>query len=85
MTSNHHFIFAKPRKKFNEICYDFALLELIRQFKVTVCIGKGWVISLWVENVRASVVCGFVMNYLKKKYLENLKKIVGAVLELPAK
>ena len=27
-------------------CYDFALLERIRQFKVIVFIGKGWVISL---------------------------------------
>ena len=28
-------------------CYDFALLERIRQFKVIVFIGKGWVISLF--------------------------------------
>ena len=47
VTSNHYFIFAKPWKKFNQICcYDFALLERIRQFKVIVFIGKGWVISL---------------------------------------
>ena len=35
---------------------------------------------IWVKNVRAIAVCGFLM-----KYPENLKKIVGAVWELPAK
>ena len=32
-----------------------------------------------VKNVGAKVVCGFFM-----KYAENMKKIVGAVWELPA-
>ena len=40
---------------------------------------------IWVKNVRVIVVCGFLMKYLKKTYPENLKKIVGAVWELPAK
>ena len=41
---------------------------------------------IWVENVRAIVVCGFIMKLsILKKYPENLKKIVGAVWELPAK
>ena len=40
---------------------------------------------IWVENVRAIVVCGFLMKYSKKTYAENFKKIVGAVWELPAK
>ena len=31
------------------------------------------------------VVCGFFMKSLKKTYPENLKKIMGAVWELPAK
>ena len=35
---------------------------------------------IWVKNVRAIVVCGFLMKFSK-----NLKKIVGAVWELPAK
>ena len=40
---------------------------------------------IWVRNVvRAIVVCGFFMKSLKK-HTENLKKIVGAVLELPAR
>ena len=39
---------------------------------------------IWVKNVRAIEVCGFLMKSLKK-YPENLKKIVGAVWELPAK
>ena len=39
---------------------------------------------IWVKDVRAIVVCGFLMKSLKK-YPENLKKIVGAVWELPAK
>ena len=40
---------------------------------------------IWVKNVRAIVVCGFLMKSIKKKYPENLKKIVGAIWELPAK
>ena len=40
---------------------------------------------IWVKNVRAIVVCGFLMKLLKKKYPENLKKIMGAVWQLPAK
>ena len=41
---------------------------------------------IWVKNVRAIVVCGFLMKQLKKyMYPENLKKIVGGVWELPAK
>ena len=40
---------------------------------------------IWDKNVRAIVVCGFLMKFLKKTYPENLKKIVGAVWELPAK
>ena len=39
---------------------------------------------IWVRNVRAIVVCGFFMKSLKT-YPENLKKIVGAVWELPAR
>ena len=39
---------------------------------------------IWVKNVSAIVVCGFLMKSLKKTYPENLKKIVGAVWELPA-
>ena len=39
-----------------------------------------------VKNVRAIVVCGFLLKSLKKKHPENLKKIiVGAVWELTAK
>ena len=40
---------------------------------------------IWVTNVRVIVVCGFLMKYLKNIYPENLKKIMGAVWELPAK
>ena len=41
---------------------------------------------LCVKNGRAIVVCGFVANkIIEKKYAESLKKIVGAVWELPAK
>ena len=40
---------------------------------------------IWVKNVRAIAVFGFSMKFLKKTYPENLKKIVGAVWELPAK
>ena len=38
----------------------------------------------WVKNVRAIVVCGFLIKYLKKTYPEILKKFVGAVWEIPA-
>ena len=34
---------------------------------------------IWVKNVRAIVVCGFLIKWFEKKYPENLKKIVGAV------
>ena len=37
------------------------------------------------ENVQAFLVCGFLMKSFKKKYSENMKKIVGAVWKLPAK
>ena len=37
------------------------------------------------ENARAFLVCGFLMKSFKKIYPENMKKIVGAVWELPAK
>ena len=37
------------------------------------------------KNARAFLVCGFLMKSSQKKYPENLKKIVGAVWELPAK
>ena len=40
---------------------------------------------LFVKNVWAIVVCGFLIKFLNKTYPENLKKIVGAVWELPAK
>ena len=40
---------------------------------------------IWVKNVRAIVVRGFLMKSLKKTHPENLKKIVGAVWKLPAK
>ena len=39
---------------------------------------------LCVKKVRAFVVCGFLLKLLKK-YAENMKKIVGAVWELPSK
>ena len=44
-----------------------------------------FVVIIWVKNVRAIVVRGLLMKYLKNIYPENLKKIVGAVWELPAK
>ena len=37
-----------------------------------------------VKNVKAIVVFGFLIKYCKK-YGESMKKIVGAVWELPAK
>ena len=37
------------------------------------------------KNVRAILVCGFLMKPFKKKYPEIMKKIVGAVWKLPAK
>ena len=37
------------------------------------------------KNARAFLVCGFLMKAFKKKYPENMKKIVGAVWKLPAK
>ena len=37
-----------------------------------------------VKNVGAIVVCGFLMKWLKI-YAENMKKIMGAIWELPAK
>ena len=37
------------------------------------------------KNVPAFLVCGFLMKAFKKKYPENMKKIVGAVWKLPAK
>ena len=40
---------------------------------------------LSVKNERAFLVCGFLMKSSKKKYPENVKKIVGAVWKLPAK
>ena len=40
---------------------------------------------IWVKNVRAIVVCGFLMKWLKKYILEIWKKIMGAVWKLPAK
>ena len=39
---------------------------------------------LCVKNVRAFVVCGFLMKYFFKKYAKNMKKILGAIWELPA-
>ena len=39
---------------------------------------------IWVKNLRAIVICGFLMKK-KKNYPENLKKIGGALCELPAK
>ena len=36
------------------------------------------------KNARAFLVCGFLMKSFKKKYPENMKKIVGAVWKLPA-
>ena len=38
-----------------------------------------------IKNVGAIVVCGFLMKLIKKQYPENMKKIAGAVWELPAK
>ena len=40
---------------------------------------------IWVKNMRAIVVCGYLMKSLKKTHPENLNKIVGAVWEIPAK
>ena len=40
---------------------------------------------LCVKNGGAIVVCGFFNEIIFKKYAESLKKIVGAVLELPIK
>ena len=40
---------------------------------------------IWVKKVRAIVVCGFLIKFLKKTYPENLKQILGSVWELPAK
>ena len=37
------------------------------------------------KNAREFLVCGFLMKSFKKKYPENMKKIVGAVWKLPAK
>ena len=37
------------------------------------------------KNVRAFLVCGFLMKSFKKKYPENMKKIVGAVWKILAK
>ena len=37
------------------------------------------------ENARTEVFCGIFFFQLKKKYAENMKNIVGAVWELPAK
>ena len=34
---------------------------------------------------RAFLICGFLMKSFKKKYPENMKKILGAVWKLPAK
>ena len=39
---------------------------------------------IYIKNVGAIVVCGFLIKKIKK-YPENMKKIVGAVWELPAK
>ena len=36
------------------------------------------------QNVKSIVVCGFLIKWLIK-YAENVKKIVGAIWELPAK
>ena len=40
---------------------------------------------VWVKNVRAIVVCGFLKKWLKKYIQKIWKKTVGAILELPAK
>ena len=40
---------------------------------------------IWVKNVKAIVVCGFLMKYLNKIYLESFKRIMGTVWKLPAK
>ena len=41
---------------------------------------------LCVKNARAIVVCGFLCNeIILKIYAESLKKIMGAIWELPAK
>ena len=41
---------------------------------------------IWVKNVRAIVARLWVLHeIIKKIYPENLKKILGAVWELPAK
>ena len=40
---------------------------------------------LCVKNVRAFLVCGFLIKLFEKNYAENMKIIVGAVWELPDK
>ena len=40
---------------------------------------------IWVKNVRAIVVCEFLMKYFKRNILKIWKKIVGALWELLAK
>ena len=37
------------------------------------------------KNAQAFLVCGILMKLFKKKYPENMKKIMGAVWKLPAK
>ena len=37
------------------------------------------------KNVRAFLVCGFLMKSFKRKYPEKMKKILGAVWKSPAK
>ena len=55
------------------------LPKLYAKYIYNRCITPPIAEIIWVQNVRAIVVCGFLMKYLKKTYPENLKKIVGAV------
>ena len=67
---------------------QFFVMVLIGRFLQTGKVGSGNTPPLakliWVKNLRAIVVCWFLMKWVKI-YPENLKKIMGAVWELPAK
>ena len=83
--------FVNNSNSTNHFRFDFAKNPV-----VGIGIGKSWnnLVSsshttyswnIMFKNGRAIVVCGFLMKYFKNKYAESLKKIVGAVWELPAK
>ena len=71
---------AKIPKKCYQNIIQIAKFEKFQSF-ITPPIAE----ILCVKNARAIVVCGFLMKLFKNIYAESLKKIVGAVWELPAK